>query len=244
MKRNSPYAIFVCLSVGLFLFGQAFAGGDQPVEQRKEFQRVIKEKRFHLKEKFFQFFQAYMNPDMPEWMEARFSGEALRNIRERLRAESERFFENAEKRRELLQRKFDEKRSKKIETYFNAMMGRFERAFELLADSEDRIRMKIDRMKVRGSDVADIETKLAQAKLDISSAEAALAKAREVYEQAIASENVKESFVNVEVVVGDVKEKVKIAHQALVDVLASVEMLENASSTVESAMNASSSFSQ
>ncbi len=152
--------------------------------------------------------------------------EAKRQALQRdLKDKREKFQEEMKMRKEELKKKLGEKRAENIEKFFNQMTEKIKAAIERLKKSADRIDEHLKKAEARGKDVGELRIKLLAAREKISDAEKALEDAKAKYTEVVKEPDFRISFQKVREVVHALKEKVKIAHRALVDVINSVKGL-------------------
>lgn len=228
------HIVFVCILVGAFLFALGVQARDDQTrdEKREELEHAVSSKRLFLKEKMLQLFTSYTPGSRQHLLEARLTGATLRRVQERLEEEKTEFLGRGDQRRSLLAARFGERRAENIEDYFERMVEKFEAALERLADFEDRIRIKLDRMSARGYDVSGVEERFLLAEASLESSAEALENARGAYEEAVASDNFKESFEHVREAVSELKDNIKTSHEFLVSIVEDMNALEMASSTL------------
>ena len=128
-------------------------------------------------------------------------------------------------RREAFQKKVGEIRAERIEDFFAQMAGKIEAAIDRLDQLADRIDSRLDKLADAGKDVTAQAAALAKAREAIAVAEDALNKAKSEFGKMALSEDPKAAFKNVRVLVNDVAQKVRDAHQALVKIINSIKGL-------------------
>ncbi|OGF82118.1 hypothetical protein A3B18_03350 [Candidatus Giovannonibacteria bacterium RIFCSPLOWO2_01_FULL_46_13] len=135
-----------------------------------------------------------------------------------------------QEKREEVRAKLSAARIRNIRNYFKTMGRRIEAAIERLEKLAERIESRIEKMEERGVDVAKAKTELAEAEVKITEAKTAFADAKAKLEAALSSETPKESFKQVrEGLVKGVVEKIKAAHQALVEAIRALKAAEGSS---------------
>lgn len=141
------------------------------------------------------------------------------------KAKRETFKDEALKRVEALKKKVGEERAKRIDQFFNQMVKKFENAIDRLNGLADRIESRLNKSETAGNDVSKIREQLKSARDKISAAQTALNDAKTKFKEMANSQNPKEAFKQVKVLVQGVAQKVKDAHRALVDVVNSIKGL-------------------
>lgn len=129
------------------------------------------------------------------------------------------------KRREELQKKVGERRAKNIEMFFKKMILHFEDMVGRLREFSDRIETRLRKAADNGKDVTQDLAKLAAAREKILDAEKALEDAKASYTKAAESPDFRASFAKVKELLSGVKEKIREAHSALVEVVQSIKGL-------------------
>lgn len=137
----------------------------------------------------------------------------------------EAFRQEAAARREELKKKLGEKRAENIERFFNKMVEKFAAVIDKLENFADRIGERLDKAAETGRDVASLDEKLESARGKIGEVKTALEDAKVKYAEAVKDPDFRVSFKKVREVVHGVKEKVKEAHRALVEVVSSIKGL-------------------
>ncbi len=146
-------------------------------------------------------------------------------VKQELKDKREKFREEEKARKEELKKKLGEKRGENIERFFNQMVGKFEAAIKRLKDLSDRIVSRLSKAEENGRNVAELRIKLSAANDKIAAAERALEDAKVKYAEAVKDPDFKVAFKKVREVVNGVKEAIKEAHRALVDVVNSIKGL-------------------
>ena len=141
-----------------------------------------------------------------------------KNKRETFKAE-------AQKRIDALKKRVGEERAKRIEQFFNQMARKFENAIDRLNGLADRIESRLQKSEEAGNDVSKIKDQLKSARDKISAAETALNDAKAKFKEMANSQNPKEAFKQVKILVQGVAQKIKDAHRALVSVVNSIKGL-------------------
>ncbi|MDP3784992.1 MAG: hypothetical protein Q8R12_02860 [bacterium] len=114
--------------------------------------------------------------------------------------------------------KLEARRIQNIRKFFTQMGRRLEAAILRLEKMADKIASRIQKFEERSGNVSEAKAKLALAKAKIAEAKAAYADAKLKLEDALKSETPKEAFAKVrEGLVKGVVEKIKEAHQALIE---------------------------
>lgn len=152
----------------------------------------------------------------------------FKKIQEKTRKRIERFKERKEKiatRWATVRERFSRVRRKRILKFWHRMLRRLKAALHRLERVVERIASRIEKLKTRGVDTAKAEEKLARAREEIQVAKQTLAEAEEKFEQIFVSDNPKEIFLQVRALVYEVKESLKKAHRALVEVIISLKKL-------------------
>ena len=137
----------------------------------------------------------------------------------------EAFKDEAKQRIEAMKKKVGEERAKRIDQFFNQMVKKFENAIDRLNSLADRIESRLNKSEDAGNDVSKIRDQLKSARDKISAAETALSDAKAKFKEMANSQNPKEAFKQVKILVQGVAQKMKDAHRALVDVVNSIKGL-------------------
>lgn len=135
------------------------------------------------------------------------------------------FKKEAQQRIGALKKRVGEERAKRIEQFFAQMARKFENAIDRLEGLADRVESRLTKAEEAGNDVSKIKDRLKSARDKIASAETALNDAKAKFKEMANSQNPKEAFRQVKVLVQGVAQKIKEAHRALVDVVKSVKGL-------------------
>lgn len=151
-------------------------------------------------------------------------------LKQELQKKQEEFRAKVEERKTELKKKLGVERAKNIDAFFSRMAEKFEDAIKRLNDLSDRIESRLNDSEASGKDVSAARAKLAGAREKITVAQTSLDGARASYTSAVQSDDFKGAFARVRTVVSGVKEKVKDAHAALVDVVTSLKSIPESSS--------------
>lgn len=149
--------------------------------------------------------------------------ERQEDIRAEITAKKESFLETKEERILALKKHFGEVRAKKIEEFFNHMVGKFESAITRLDSIALRLQKYLDRLSGEGKDVVSLKIKLDDAKSMIMTAETGLEEAKLKFGAMATGTDPKKDFKDVKSLFGEVAKKVKAAHAGLVDVINSIK---------------------
>lgn len=127
-----------------------------------------------------------------------------------------------EKVREV-RKKLEDKRAERVANFNRRMMIRFEAAISRLENMAGRLDSRLDKLAKEGQDVAVFRTALDAAKSKISSAKTALSETKSSLEAVAVSEMPKTDFEMARGKLDSVKDGIKQAHAALVDVVESIK---------------------
>ena len=120
--------------------------------------------------------------------------------------------------------KLEERRKQMIKKFVEKMVRRFEAAVNRLKKLADRIDSRLTKFATeRGKDVTLLRARLAEAKVKITEAEAAINAAKAGLDGALNSETPREAFEAVKKLVSDARDKIKEAHVALVKVVTEIK---------------------
>lgn len=191
----------------------AFHGAVQ--EKRQELKQNVQERKQEIKQDAKSKVEALRKEAM----------EKRSMLRDEVKKKREDFKEKAEVRRDELKKKLGEKRAINIEKFFSKMVEKFENAVDRLGKFADRIEERLNKAADRGKDVVALRDKLAKAREKITAAQSALTDGKTKYGEAVRVADFKVAFKQVKEVTRGIKEKVKEAHAALVDVIRSTKGL-------------------
>lgn len=144
-------------------------------------------------------------------------------LRNEIKDKQEEFKKKTEERKAELKKKIGEERAKRVEEFFERMTDRLTAAIERLDKLADRIESRLDKISESGKNVADLEAKLEKARASITAAQKVLEDAKVKFTDLAKSDNPREAFPQVRDLVAQVRQSVKDAHAALVDVIDSVK---------------------
>jgi len=116
-----------------------------------------------------------------------------------------------------------QKKTDTIRLYFNNMVRKIQAAINREIKLADRIESRLNKLALAGKDVADLKVKLADVRTAISDAQKYLDDAKTQMETVLKSDNVKQAFQDVKTLIKNAVEKVKLAHQKLVDIVNSMK---------------------
>lgn len=153
--------------------------------------------------------------------------EKRQDVRERLQEKRQDVSqETREKRKEERQKQLDERKRERIRNFFEKMGKRLEAAIERLEKMASKIESRIQKFEAEGKDMSASKAKLALARAEIQEAKDAWIAAQGQFESALNAADFKEAFKTVrETIVKGVRDKIKEAHAALVDVINSMRGL-------------------
>ena len=115
-----------------------------------------------------------------------------------------------------------EEKAKRIEQHLAQMIQKFEKAIDRLNELSAKIEDRAAKAATGGHDVAAVRTNLDLAKAKIAEAEQALNDAKAKYDAATKEADFRVAFERVKKLVSGVEEKIRVAHDALAHVIASV----------------------
>ncbi len=128
----------------------------------------------------------------------------------------------------------EQKRKDTIKSYFNNMVRKIQAAINREIKLADRIESRLNKLASAGKDVVALQVKLADARIAIKDAQKYLDDAKIQMETILKSDDVKQAFQDVKVLIKNAVEKVKLAHQKLVDVVNSMKGTSSSSCKVAS----------
>lgn len=132
------------------------------------------------------------------------------------------------------EQKVAQKRADKIRSYFNNMVKKIQAAISRESKLADRIESRLNKLASAGKDVSALKIKLADARTAIKDAQKYLDDAKTQMETILKSDNMKQAFQDVKTLIKNAVEKVKLAHQKLVDIVNSMKGMSSSSCKVAS----------
>ncbi len=148
----------------------------------------------------------------------------LQEKRDELKAQAqERRAQLQEKKQELKRNKLHERQAKRVLAFSKRMLDRFEAAVKRQDHLAARILARLDKMAAKGKDVASYRTMLDAAKAKIDAARLRLQEARGSLDMIAPSEDPRAQFEDARAKLHAVKEEIKTAHAALVEVIHSIK---------------------
>lgn len=160
--------------------------------------------------------------------------ERIKDIREEAKEKREDLREEVKARREEIKLKVAREVAERVRKHFDRMLKRFDAAIERLEKLADRIESRLDKAAENGKDVFALRIKLDAARAKIAEAQTALDEAAAKFEAVVGADNPREAFKEVEALMKGVKEKIKAAHAALVDVINSLKGIGGTATTTPS----------
>ena len=147
----------------------------------------------------------------------------LQEKRDQLKQQAqERQAQFQEKRLEL-KRKLHDRQAERVAAFVKRMLGRFEAAIGRLNHLFERISSRLDKLAAEDKDVSAQRSSLGAAKVMIEAAQVKLQEARISLEAVVPSEDPHAQFADAKTKLNAVKEEIKAAHAALVDVINSIK---------------------
>lgn len=151
-----------------------------------------------------------------------------KELKEKVEKKLEEIKEKVATKQAAVKERFSETRRKRILGFWQRMLKRLQSALSRLEKISARIASRIEKFKEQEVDTAEAEEKLVLAKDEITLAKATLSEAETQFEQIFTADDPKAIFIQVRGLVGEVKDSLKSAHQALV---AAVVALKGAGAT-------------
>lgn len=116
-----------------------------------------------------------------------------------------------------------EKKKKRIEAYMTRILKRLQAAVDRLKKLGDRIDTRLEKLEEKGVDVSKARALLADADLEIESAESDLLSIREAIKSVLDGDNPKDLFRDVRTLLKEAQSSVRGAHKALVEAIRAVK---------------------
>lgn len=165
-----------------------------------------------------------------------------RDILEQVREKRDQIREEAKTKRDALRDEVKQKReeiklkvvkeiAERVRKQFDQMIKRFDAAIDRLGKLADRIASRLDKAAENGKDVTLLRAKLDGARVKIAEAQITLDAAVQKFESMLGVDNPREAFKEVQAMMNTVKDKIKAAHAALVDVINSLKGIGNTATT-------------
>ncbi|KKR10347.1 MAG: hypothetical protein UT37_C0003G0046 [Parcubacteria group bacterium GW2011_GWA2_39_18] len=110
-----------------------------------------------------------------------------------------------------------------IRLHFNNMVRKIQAAINRESKLADRIELRLNKLEAAGKDISALRVKLADARMTIKDAQKYLDDAKAQMENVLKSENIKQAFQSVKALIKNAVDKVKLAHQKLVDIINSIK---------------------
>jgi hypothetical protein len=123
-----------------------------------------------------------------------------------------------EKRQEIRQR-LAERKKIRIKAFFNRMAKRMDFAVIRLNKLADRIESRLNKFEQMGKDIGDSRVLLEEARTAILSAKTAIEEAKSKIDEVLESDEPRTAFGQIRSLVHEVRDSIKAAHQALVNVI-------------------------
>lgn len=150
--------------------------------------------------------------------------EARNTIRQRVEEERENIAEKFTAQKEQFRQRIEETRKIRIRAYWGRIMGRMGIATTRLERIADRISSRLDKFQEKGVDVTNPRELLETAKTKITDAKAAVENAKNKIEEIMNSGgDAKTIFQQIKDELNKVKQAIKDAHSALVDVIVALK---------------------
>lgn len=148
----------------------------------------------------------------------------LQEKRDQLKQQAQERRSQLQERKQDLKRKLHDRQAKRVAAFTERMVGRFEAALGRLDHLAERISHRLDKLaEEKKHDVSMYRSALDAAKAKIEAARVSLQEARVPLEAISASDAPQEHFNEAREKLHEVKEMVKAAHAALVDVIHSIK---------------------
>lgn len=160
--------------------------------------------------------------------------ERMHEVRDEVKEKRDELREEVRARRDEIKLKIAKEAAERVRKHFDRMLKRFDAAIERLEKLADRIESRLDKADENGKDVTALRAKLDGARAKIAEAQTALDDAASKFEAVVGSDNPRDAFKDVQELMKGVKEKIKAAHAAMVDVINSLKGIGNTSTTTPS----------
>lgn len=131
--------------------------------------------------------------------------------------------EAAKERRQEAKQRLAEKRKQLIRAFFGRMAKRLEAALERQKKLGERIQARIEKARANGKDVTQAQAALDRARIVWQEAKDALESAKSRLEGVLSAEDPKTAFEEVKDLVAAARDKIKAVHAAFVDVITALK---------------------
>ncbi len=149
--------------------------------------------------------------------------EAIKNKAAEVKDKAKEIIQKGKDKVQEVRKKLEDQRSKRVADFNQRMVTRFDASINRLENVASRLDSRLGKLAKDGKDVTDFRTALDGAKSKIASAKTALSEVKLSLETMVVSETPKADFEMARGKLDSVKDAIKQAHAALVDVINSIK---------------------